>query len=71
MEEVKVSSSLLIVNIGLSARTLRVLKWHKIDTVDKVCSYIEKQLLGMGKIGPVTLKEIKDALAKHGLSLAT
>lgn len=63
---------LTIEDLGLSARTLAILKKHKIATpsgIDGLCSFSEEHLLALNGVGPITVNEIKRRLAEHKLTL--
>lgn len=56
--------------LGLSVRATNALISSGLNSIGKLCANTERYLLKSPRIGKVTVKEIKDALAKHGLSLA-
>lgn len=65
-------SALMIADLGLLKISFNALtKRNGVNSVEDLCSRTEKELLNLRRISSVTVKEIKDALAKHGLSLAT
>jgi len=56
-------------NIGLSKRTVEVLKRAKLVSLAELCTKVENELLSFSGLGIKTLYEIKEVLCFHGLSL--
>lgn len=57
--------------LNLSTRAENCLRMLGIETIDELCKVTEPELKGGSNLGKKTLTEIKDALASHGLSLAS
>ena len=60
---------MLVENIGLSARTSKILTENKIKTISKIIKKSEDNLKELSGIGDKGIKEIKKALGKFGLTL--
>lgn len=65
------TQSITIVDLGLSKRAANALTWNKLDSIEKLCGTTERKLKLLTRVGPAVQKEIKAALSKHGLSLAS
>ena len=56
--------------IGLSSRAYNVLRRSNIRTVAELCGLTKTMLSSIRKLGVISLVEIIDKLAEHGLSLS-
>jgi len=56
-------------DLYFTVRTGNCLKMKKIDTVEKLISYSEKELLKIDGFGKKSLREVIEILNNHGLSL--
>jgi DNA-directed RNA polymerase alpha subunit len=62
-------ASLKVEDLDLTVRSWNCLHAEKIKTVGDLCQWTENQLLKTPNLGRKSLKEIKDILAKLGVSL--
>lgn len=69
LPEVAKSWDLNIANVNFSLRARRVLEGEDLRTLGEVAMKTERQLRRVTGCGSVTCGEIKQTLAKHGLSL--
>lgn len=53
--------------VGLSAPARRALENNHIDSLKKLASYSEKELLKLHGLGPASFPKLKEALKKAGL----
>jgi hypothetical protein len=58
-----------IYDVGLSKRTVEILRKAKLISLAQVCTKVENELLKVRGLGMKTLFEIKEVLTIHGLSL--
>ena len=58
-----------IYDVGLSKRTVEILRKAKLISLAQVCTKVENELLKVQGLGMKTLFEIKEVLTTHGLSL--
>jgi DNA-directed RNA polymerase alpha subunit len=56
--------------LNLPARPKSSLRLAKIRTVGQLCAMTREDLLGLGRFGPVALRQLEPALAVYGLALA-
>ena len=56
--------------LELGARAYNVLKNRGIETLDEVCQMTARNIKNLKNAGAVTVREIEDAIAKHGRTLA-
>jgi len=54
-----------------SIRVTNVLASEKIETIGDLCQLSEKNLMRIGNIGKISIRQIKKVLEEHGLSLAS
>ncbi|MBI5400818.1 MAG: hypothetical protein HZB12_01745 [Candidatus Yonathbacteria bacterium] len=57
-------------DLGLSVRATNALLFNSLTSIEKLCARTERYLLKSPRLGKVIVKEINDAMVKHGLSLA-
>lgn len=59
----------LVVDLELRPRTTMMLEQHGIVSVRQLCDYNGATILSWPQVGPNTIKEIREALRRVGLSL--
>jgi carbon monoxide dehydrogenase subunit G len=65
------AAQLPIEELGLPVRSFNSLRREGVHTVGGLAARSEKELLAIDGLGPQSIKEIKNRLADHGLTLAT
>lgn len=65
------STSVSIEDLPISIRAYNALKQLKVQTIDDIASYTERELLLVRNFGRRTLREVREVLARYGRTLAT
>ncbi len=63
------SSVVTFDSLEFTVRTQNVLAGNEIDSVDKLCSYTEKELKGLPLVSKKMVLEVKSVLESRGLTL--
>ena len=64
-------SEMSLANLKLSPRVSDLLEQHEIDTVEKLKSYSDSELLAISGLGPKALEEVKSALIDYEINQMT